>query len=385
MKGRFPKVDNDESVYINEELLKGEVDGGLDRALEITDSLATEANDIMSSVSDIISLAPLSMQEFAEHVMTAKSYIYDYVLGNLYNLDAARESALVQVLGTMKLVHDYLRSVDISFKDKASIEEFKPIDAFALSGFGKFQRKEDYISEETLDKLNPNKVKECEEGNQKGYGGFSIVHGSVDVCVSDQEAMNNAAMLEFGNPLFSGLRDVQRLYTGVDPDTGEPLSIGEKALATAGFIPPIAVGRNFIKAGKALHTAHKSSKVGKGKGVINEIKHPVLDNSRVGSALKDDFYHNFNDIIDNNVIYAQKFNLPNKKGHIDSLYQLEGSVVKYETKYIKITNNAPEMLQTSRTIDGVFEWVVDPTTNSVTHRTFIPDGKITGKINQWGK
>ena len=47
----------------------------------------------MNSVSDIISLAPLSMQEFAEHVMTAKSYIYDYVLGNLYNLDAVRESA----------------------------------------------------------------------------------------------------------------------------------------------------------------------------------------------------------------------------------------------------------------------------------------------------
>ncbi len=116
-----------------------------------------------------------------------------------------------------------------------------------------------------------------------------------------------------------------------------------------------------------------------------ELKHPVLDNPRVGSALKDDFYHNFNDIIDNYAVDAQRFDLPNKKGHMDSLYQIEGSVVKYETKYVKVKNNAPEMLQTKETIDGVFEWVVDPTTNTVTHRTFIPGGKVTGKINQWGK
>ncbi|WP_241740719.1 hypothetical protein [Lysinibacillus sphaericus] len=116
-----------------------------------------------------------------------------------------------------------------------------------------------------------------------------------------------------------------------------------------------------------------------------ELKHPVLDNPRVGSALKDDFYHNFNDIIDNYAVDAQRFDLPNKKGHMDSLYQIEGSMVKYETKYVKVKNNAPEMLQTKETIDGVFEWVVDPTTNTVTHRTFIPGGKVSGKINQWGK
>ncbi|KOS60618.1 hypothetical protein AN161_22425 [Lysinibacillus sp. FJAT-14222] len=67
---------------------------------------------------------------------------------------------------------------------------------------------------------------------------------------------------------------------------------------------------------------------------------------------------------------------------MDSLYQIEGSVVKYETQYVKVKNNAPEMSQTKKTIDGVFEWVVDPTTDTVTHRTFIPGQKVTGKINQ---
>jgi hypothetical protein len=115
------------------------------------------------------------------------------------------------------------------------------------------------------------------------------------------------------------------------------------------------------------------------------IKHPVLDNPRVGSALKDDFYHKFDDIIDNYARDAQRFDLPNKKGHMDSLYQIEGSMVKYDTKYIKVKNNAPKMVQNKQTVNGVFEWVVDPTTNTVTHRTFIPNGKVTGKINQWGK
>ncbi|MEH6852188.1 hypothetical protein SAMN04488168_11065 [Bacillus sp. 491mf] len=136
---------------------------------------------------------------------------------------------------------------------------------------------------------------------------------------------------------------------------------------------------------KKVKETNKLDKGGHGTKGTDELKHPVLDNTRVGSALKDNFYHSFNDIIDNYAVDAQRFDLPNKKGHMDSLYQIEGSMVKYDTKYVKVKNNAPEVLQTKKTINGVFEWVVDPTTNKVTHRTFIPDGKVTGKINQWGR
>ena len=90
-----------------------------------------------------------------DKLLRAKTFIYDYVLGNLYTLDRARKTALNNVLGNLKIVHDNLRSVDITFKDKASIEEFKPIDAFALSGFGDFQKKEDFISEKTLASMKP--------------------------------------------------------------------------------------------------------------------------------------------------------------------------------------------------------------------------------------
>ncbi|KHD13466.1 hypothetical protein [Clostridium butyricum] len=61
---------------------------------------------------------------------------------------------------------------------------------------------------------------------------------------------------------------------------------------------------------------------------------------------------------------------------MDDLYQIEGSIVKYKTNFDKVKNNAPEMRQTKEIMDGVFEWVVDPTTKTVTHRTFIPGGKV---------
>ncbi|WP_326969432.1 ribonuclease YeeF family protein [Bacillus halotolerans] len=158
--------------------------------------------------------------------------------------------------------------------------------------------------------------------------------------------------------------------------------------------PQGAVKKLAVRGGKrvvkdvAKHVVEKES-----KGEVNKVasksvknlKHPVLDNNRVGSALKEDFYHSFNDIVDNYAINAQRFDLPNRKGHMDSLYQIEGSMVKYDTKYKKVKNNAPEMIEKKETIRGVFEWVVDPTTNKVTHRTFIPGGKVSGKINQWGR
>ena len=119
-------------------------------------------------------------------------------------------------------------------------------------------------------------------------------------------------------------------------------------------------------------------------GKSGAISHPVVDSPRVGSGLKNDPFHDISDIIDNYAKDAKRFDLPNKKGHIDDLYQIEGSIVKYKTNFNKVKNNAPEMVQTKEIIDGVFEWVVDPTISGVTHRTFIPGGKVSGKINQWG-
>jgi len=92
-----------------------------------------------------------------------------------------------------------------------------------------------------------------------------------------------------------------------------------------------------------------------------DIKNPVLDNARTGSALKNDSLHAFNDIIDNYAGDATKLTLKGGDGVNRSLYQIEGSL------------NGKS---------GIFEWIVDPDpTKGVTHRIFIEGVGITGKPN----
>jgi hypothetical protein len=99
--------------------------------------------------------------------------------------------------------------------------------------------------------------------------------------------------------------------------------------------------------------------------VTGEINNIVIDSPRVGSAKKLDPHHNFNDIIDNYAGEATIFNIPTKDstGQIvrtSQLRQIEGSLNKQQ---------------------GVFEWIIDQ--DQVTHRRFIPNGKVNGIPNQY--
>ncbi len=208
-----------------------------------------------------------------------------------------------------------------------------------------------------------------------------------------EKAFNS--VYDFTNWLSFGAADMVK--GAVNPE--DPFS-KEHWLDSFGVVTTIlGVRKAVVSKGKTsmLDDIPRSSKVTK-RGTKNKsnldlevgsnaetISHPVVEYPRTGSALKNDFYHKFSDIVDNYAKDAQRFDLRNAKGHMDDLYQIEGSIVKYETNFEKIKNNAPKMKQTKEIIDGVFEWVVDPTTNTVTHRTFIPGGKVSGKINQWRK
>ena len=114
--------------------------------------------------------------------------------------------------------------------------------------------------------------------------------------------------------------------------------------------------------------------------VVSEIDNKIIGLERIGSGLKVDslnnkiitinindesvivqkefpyapISHGFNDIIDNYAGYAQEFDIPNAK-----LYQLEGSL---------------------NGVEGRFEWIIQD--NYITHRRFVNNGKINGKVNR---
>ena len=90
--------------------------------------------------------------------------------------------------------------------------------------------------------------------------------------------------------------------------------------------------------------------------VIAEVSNDIVEADRMGSALKTDQYHSINDIIDNYAGLAKKTTINN-----GMLYQIEGSF---------------------NGIDGRFEWIIDSGMGKypgkVSHRLFVPTGKIVG-------
>lgn len=95
-----------------------------------------------------------------------------------------------------------------------------------------------------------------------------------------------------------------------------------------------------------------------------DTRNPIAGKPRSGSALKTDPHHSFPDLADNFASAAEEFAIPTKGpgGQVtglSKLYQMEGS----------LNGKA-----------GVFEYIMDG--GKVTHRRFIPGGKVTGIPNQ---
>ncbi|WP_193352499.1 phosphoserine aminotransferase [Heyndrickxia coagulans] len=117
--------------------------------------------------------------------------------------------------------------------------------------------------------------------------------------------------------------------------------------------------------------------------MIKNISHPVLDNTRFGSALKKpDGQHGFNDIIDNYAQFADEFEFVGGDRVKRKLYQIEGGIKYYDYKDVYNKElRIKERITIVKDQNGIFEWIVDPY-KGVTHRRFIPNGKITGFPNQ---
>ena len=98
---------------------------------------------------------------------------------------------------------------------------------------------------------------------------------------------------------------------------------------------------------------------GRTKGSYKKINNPIVESKRVGYAQKSDPYHSFNNIVDNYASYSKTVTIIGGDGKTRILYQIKGSL------------NGKK---------GIFEWILDKA-KGVTHRRFIPNGKITGIPN----
>ncbi|MED4079459.1 T7SS effector LXG polymorphic toxin [Halalkalibacterium halodurans] len=198
-------------------------------------------------------------------------------------------------------------------------------------------------------------------------------------------------------PFVGNAKAGQEAATGVDLITEEELDEWDRGIAAASVVLG-GVGRiagrtlkNIIKGsddipdalriGDSQATGGTINNLNKGTG--KNISHPVLDNTRSGSALKKpDGQHGFNDIIDNYTPHAKEFEIVGGDGAKRKLYQIEGGMKYYDYKDVYNKDlRINERITTVKDQNGIFEWIVDPT-KGVTHRRFIPNGQITGSPNQ---
>ncbi|WP_411229204.1 hypothetical protein [Niallia taxi] len=186
------------------------------------------------------------------------------------------------------------------------------------------------------------------------------------------------------------LEQIQAAKDGYNLWTGEELS----KLESNSIIFSSLIGSVYgFRGGKISGRSIKVSKgdLGKIREKVKEgpqrtgkvISHPVLDTTRSGSALKKpDGQHGFNDIIDNYTPHAKEFEIIGGDGLKRKLYQIEGGIKYYDYKDIfNKDQRIKERITTVKDQNGIFEWIVEPS-KGVTHRRFIPNGKITGTANQ---
>ena len=171
----------------------------------------------------------------------------------------------------------------------------------------------------------------------EGYGKFREVivdplRETIEENVPDKEAYEGGTGLATGFEIFEAGRGIVKLTSkGVTKIAG-------KIKGTPSS--PIKADIGKVKTVEA----------GSGSTKMNVIENDIIGKERIGSALKTDSYHNFNNIIDNYAGLATKTEINN-----GTLYQLEGML---------------------NGVEGRFEWIIQG--ENVTHRMFVPGGKING-------
>ncbi|MGY0694494.1 T7SS effector LXG polymorphic toxin, partial [Virgibacillus sp. FSP13] len=121
----------DEEGFVREEFLDNDVQHGLDKARQVTEGLVDEANGIMASIADLVSLPALDTEEFNSMVQKGKRKAKNDV-EQLYDLDHEQTKSLNQVGEDQKLLDQYINEMTRTFASDYSITTFDALTALKL-------------------------------------------------------------------------------------------------------------------------------------------------------------------------------------------------------------------------------------------------------------
>ncbi|MBM7608879.1 hypothetical protein JOD29_002145 [Lysinibacillus composti] len=111
MKSALSSLEPDVSGFIRQESLEGEVEQGLNNAKQVTEELTNETNNIMDSVSDIVSLPNLDDSEVQASVQDAKRE-RNQTIEHLMQFDQSQSSALATIQSDLMLMKTWISNIE---------------------------------------------------------------------------------------------------------------------------------------------------------------------------------------------------------------------------------------------------------------------------------
>lgn len=116
MREALTTLEPDQSGYIDQAYLEGEVELGLNNAKDVTDTLTSETNTVMEEVSDIVSLPKLDDSEVQTQIQTAKEH-RDTTIVDLTAFDSSQTSALSIVESDLIAMSTWIRDLETMITD----------------------------------------------------------------------------------------------------------------------------------------------------------------------------------------------------------------------------------------------------------------------------
>ncbi|OLP67053.1 Ribonuclease YqcG [Bacillus pumilus] len=250
VSGTLDDVNLGGDTFVEEHFLDNNVQMGIKNAKSIVSDQKKALKTIFQDIDDLISLEVFDSETFDEKITNAENErkntlkdvrVLDQDLKDEYALSETDQQA------TMALYAEMINATN----DGKSISPMN-FDKKAYQNSEIYKIKDD-IEKQTAEYI---KIKKEQEEARK--------------IAKEQEALANRPWyekaLDYGGMLvneLTGVNDVERAATGIDPITGEQLTSGQRVaaggMAAAGYIPVVGWAGRIFKGGKAIYKTSKAS------------------------------------------------------------------------------------------------------------------------------
>ncbi|MGY0692378.1 T7SS effector LXG polymorphic toxin [Virgibacillus sp. FSP13] len=190
--------ESNENGFVREEFLDYDVQNGFNKAEQVTGGLVDEANAIIASVSDLVSIPSIDMEEFSSMVQKGKKKTKNDI-EQLHDLDHQQTKALSKAGEDLELLHQYINEMTRTFASDYSITTFDALTALQLPSLPSILQEVYPAPEETEETSIWTKIKNGAVKVGKGVynTGKGAVLGGADVVKDTAVGIGNTIIHPF--------------------------------------------------------------------------------------------------------------------------------------------------------------------------------------------